>query len=275
MSDAAIGLTVMSSYKDDLTRRAIRNSSRRGTTLTGRTPTPISCRRQERIRWPAIIRGHQHAARQPGRWRQGDRALKGWKHVGVRGPIEIDPETRDIVQNENALGSDQEAGREAGRESAGDLQAVKDECKVLKVGRCGPSSCPPEFEAFHRSLQQPPYRVSSGAAPAGLSSYGTGRAQHHRQYSVRRSGLGHVSVHHFCRPFGHDGADGSRQLGAWRVRHGGRLFGSSRRRMSWSVPFLAARSSLLFWLSPPSVFCSSELLYCATLRRQRTRSGAC
>jgi branched-chain amino acid transport system substrate-binding protein len=65
-------------------------------------------------------------------------ALKGWKHLGVRGPIEIDSATRDVIQNENV--------EEVIKKPDGDLSVqvlqtfpqVKDECKVLKVGRCAP-----------------------------------------------------------------------------------------------------------------------------------------
>ena len=65
--------------------------------------------------------------------------LKGWKHVGVRGPIEIDPETRDIVENETP----EVIKKPDGKLSVKVLEtfkAVKDECKVLKVGRSGSGS---------------------------------------------------------------------------------------------------------------------------------------
>jgi branched-chain amino acid transport system substrate-binding protein len=65
-------------------------------------------------------------------------ALKGWKHLSVRGPIEIDSATRDVIQNENV--------EEVIKKPDGDLSVqvlqtfpqVKDECKVLKLGRCAP-----------------------------------------------------------------------------------------------------------------------------------------
>ena len=66
--------------------------------------------------------------------------LKGWKHVGLRGPIEIDPETRDVIQNENALEVIKKPDGKLGVKVLETFTEVKDECKVLKVGRCGSGS---------------------------------------------------------------------------------------------------------------------------------------
>ena len=44
-----------------------------------------------------------HAAKALGGKIDGEKAvaaLKGWKHMSPRGPIHIDPETRDVVQTE-------------------------------------------------------------------------------------------------------------------------------------------------------------------------------
>lgn len=63
-------------------------------------------------------------------------ALKGWKFNSPRGPIMIDPETRDIVQNEYV----HEVTKEGGRlkiKVIGKVDQVKDPCKELKVGKCG------------------------------------------------------------------------------------------------------------------------------------------
>ena len=64
-------------------------------------------------------------------------ALKGWKHDGPRGEIEIDPATRDIIQTERA---EEVVGLPDGKYGIKVLATyprVKDECKVLKLGRCG------------------------------------------------------------------------------------------------------------------------------------------
>ena len=64
-------------------------------------------------------------------------ALKGWKASGPRGPVMIDPATRDIVQDEHAMEVYRKADGKLGEKILGTTKAVKDECKVLKVGRCG------------------------------------------------------------------------------------------------------------------------------------------
>jgi len=60
---------------------------------------------------------------------------KGWKYNSPRGPIMIDPVTRDIVQDIKAF----EIQRQGGRTVMKTLDVtpqVKDPCKIHKVGRC-------------------------------------------------------------------------------------------------------------------------------------------
>ena len=63
-------------------------------------------------------------------------ALKGWKHASPRGPIMIDPETRDIIQNEHVHVVVKEDGRLVIKINEM-FEAVKDQCKALKIGKCG------------------------------------------------------------------------------------------------------------------------------------------
>lgn len=66
-------------------------------------------------------------------------ALKGWKHDSPRGPIMIDPETRDIVQNTYV----QEIVKKDGRlaiKVLDTIPAVKDPCKALKAAACTPGA---------------------------------------------------------------------------------------------------------------------------------------
>jgi branched-chain amino acid transport system substrate-binding protein len=63
------------------------------------------------------------------------RALEGWKFDSPRGPIMIDPKTRDIVQNEHV----EEVVEQGDRLHVKVLETipqVKDPCKALKVGKC-------------------------------------------------------------------------------------------------------------------------------------------
>jgi branched-chain amino acid transport system substrate-binding protein len=62
-------------------------------------------------------------------------ALKGWQFDSPRGPIMIDPDTRDIVQDEHV----HEIVKEGDHLKVKVLETipqVKDPCKVLKVGKC-------------------------------------------------------------------------------------------------------------------------------------------
>jgi branched-chain amino acid transport system substrate-binding protein len=63
-------------------------------------------------------------------------ALKGWKYdASPRGPIMIDPATRDIVMNEYISELVMVNGRLV-QKNIGVLRAVKDMCKELKEGKC-------------------------------------------------------------------------------------------------------------------------------------------
>jgi branched-chain amino acid transport system substrate-binding protein len=64
-------------------------------------------------------------------------AMKGWSADGPRGNVMIDPATRDIVQDEHAMEVYRKPDGKLGERILGTTKAVKDECKELKVGRCG------------------------------------------------------------------------------------------------------------------------------------------
>ena len=64
-------------------------------------------------------------------------ALKGWTFNSPRGPIQIDPETRDIVQDEHVHQVVKEGGR-LKIKVIETIPQVKDPCKALKIGKCAP-----------------------------------------------------------------------------------------------------------------------------------------
>jgi branched-chain amino acid transport system substrate-binding protein len=64
-------------------------------------------------------------------------AMKGWSTDGPRGHVMIDPATRDIVQDEHAMEVYRKPDGKLGEKILSTTKAVKDECKELKVGRCG------------------------------------------------------------------------------------------------------------------------------------------
>jgi len=63
------------------------------------------------------------------------KALKGWKYDSPRGPIMIDPQTRDIVMNEYLSELVKKDGRLV-QKNIGVIEHVKDMCKELKSGKC-------------------------------------------------------------------------------------------------------------------------------------------
>lgn len=64
------------------------------------------------------------------------KALEGWKFNSPQGPIEIDPQTRDIIMNEYlaevVMGKDGKLHQKV----IGEIKHVKDECKAEKIGPC-------------------------------------------------------------------------------------------------------------------------------------------
>jgi hypothetical protein len=63
--------------------------------------------------------------------------MKGWTGNGPRGKVSIDAATRDIVQDEHAMEVIRKADGKLGIKVLDTTKGVKDECKELKVGRCG------------------------------------------------------------------------------------------------------------------------------------------
>ena len=63
------------------------------------------------------------------------KTLKGWKFNSPRGPIMIDPKTRDIVHNEYVHQVVKVGGRLV-KETIQTVPQVKDQCKALGIGKC-------------------------------------------------------------------------------------------------------------------------------------------
>ena len=62
-------------------------------------------------------------------------SLKGWKFNSPRGPIMIDPDTRDIVMNEYLSEAIMKDGK-VFQKVIGKIDAVKDACKAQKIAPC-------------------------------------------------------------------------------------------------------------------------------------------
>ena len=73
----------------------------------------------------------------------GDKAMeaaKSFKFASPRGPISIDPETRDIVMNEYLAEVVKGKDGKLHQKVLGKIDNVKDPCKEQKVGPCAPKS---------------------------------------------------------------------------------------------------------------------------------------
>jgi branched-chain amino acid transport system substrate-binding protein len=66
-------------------------------------------------------------------------SLKGWKFSSPRGPIMIDPATRDIVMNEYLSEVIMKDGK-LEQKTIGKIDMVKDQCKEQKIGPCAPKT---------------------------------------------------------------------------------------------------------------------------------------
>ncbi|MBV1697420.1 MAG: ABC transporter substrate-binding protein [Hyphomicrobiales bacterium] len=137
MSDAAIGLVVMASYSDDLDTPGNQAFVKAWHEAYGPNSYPdfMSAAGMDTMAGIFHVINTLHGNLDDGA--KVIDALKGWKHEGVRGPIEIDPQTRDIIQPERAEEVIKKADGKLGIKVLETYPAVKDECKVLKLGRCG------------------------------------------------------------------------------------------------------------------------------------------
>ncbi len=66
------------------------------------------------------------------------KSLQGWKFESPQGPIEIDPQTRDIIMNEYLDQVVKGADGKLHEKVLATFHNVKDQCKVLAIGPCAP-----------------------------------------------------------------------------------------------------------------------------------------
>jgi branched-chain amino acid transport system substrate-binding protein len=136
MSDAAIGLIVMSSYADDYTTPGNAEFVKAWHDAYGPNSYPdfMSAASMD------AMAGIFHVIKTlNGNLDDGAKVvdtLKGWKHDGFRGPIEIDPQTRDVIQDEHVEEVVKRPDGKLGVKVIETIPQVHDECKILKVGRC-------------------------------------------------------------------------------------------------------------------------------------------
>ena len=136
MGNAAIGTIVMSSYSNDLDNPANKSFVKAWHETYGPDDYPDF---ESANAWDAIDAVFHTIKKLNGKFDADTfvNEIKTWSGNGPRGHVSIDPETRDIVQDEHAMEVIRKPDGKLGTKVLGTIKQVKDECKILKIGRCG------------------------------------------------------------------------------------------------------------------------------------------
>lgn len=137
MGDAAIGLITMHHYNADLDNAENKRLVAAWKKAYGDNSTPDFIAVGAYDGMAAIV----HAIQATKGQLDADaalNALKGWEYNSPRGPIMIDPETRDIVMNEYLVEVVKGSDGKLHQKMLGRITDVKDVCKAEKIGPCAP-----------------------------------------------------------------------------------------------------------------------------------------
>ncbi len=137
MGDAAIGTIVMGHYAVDLDNPQNKAFNEEWHKAYGKESYPDF---MSAAGWDTMHAIFDTIKKMNGNLSDGAKvvdAMKGWSANGPRGHVMIDPATRDIVQDEHAMEVYRKPDGKLGEKVLSTTKAVKDECKELKVGRCG------------------------------------------------------------------------------------------------------------------------------------------
>ena len=135
MGEAAVGLITMHHYNADLDNPENKRFVAAWKKDYGADATPDFMAVGGYDGMAAIV----HAAKATQGKMEPDKALaalKGWKFDSPRGPIMIDPDTRDIVMNEYLSEVVKGADGKLHQKVIGQIDHVKDTCKALKIPPC-------------------------------------------------------------------------------------------------------------------------------------------
>jgi branched-chain amino acid transport system substrate-binding protein len=136
MGDAAVGTIVMSSYSNDLDNSANKAFLKAWHAAYGPDNYPDF---ESANAWDAIDAVFKAIKKLNGKF-DSDAFVNEIKHYsgsGPRGKVSIDPNTRDIVNDEYAMEVIKKPDGKLGTKILGSISQVKDPCKELKIGRCG------------------------------------------------------------------------------------------------------------------------------------------
>jgi branched-chain amino acid transport system substrate-binding protein len=140
MGDAAIGLVTMHHYNADLDNAANKAlvASWKKDYGADSTPDFVAVGAYDGM----AVLAHMIKATK-GKITDTDAALKSlkdWKYNSPRGPISIDPATRDVVMNEYLVEVVKGKDGKLHQKQLGKIDNVKDPCKEQKIGPCAPKS---------------------------------------------------------------------------------------------------------------------------------------
>jgi branched-chain amino acid transport system substrate-binding protein len=139
MGDAAVGTIVMGHYAADLDNAANKEFVKAFHDAYGPNAYPDF---MTAAAWDSMHAIFDTIKKLNGKMDDGERviaALKGWSTDGPRGHVSIDPDTRDVIQDERAMEVYRKADKTLGLKVLGTIPQVKDACKERKVGRCAQS----------------------------------------------------------------------------------------------------------------------------------------
>jgi branched-chain amino acid transport system substrate-binding protein len=137
MGDAAIGTIVMGHYSVDLDNAENKAFNKAWHEAYGKDSYPDF---MSSAAWDSMHAIFDAIKKLNGNVTDGAKlvdAMKGWSANGPRGHVMIDAATRDIVVDEHAMEVIRKPDGKLGVKILGTTKQVKDECKELKIGRCG------------------------------------------------------------------------------------------------------------------------------------------
>ncbi len=137
MGDAAIGTIVMGHYAADLDNQANQEFTKAWHEAYGANSYPDF---MSAAAWDTMDAIFKVIKKLNGNLDDGQKvvdAFKGLTIDGPRGSVMIDPQTRDIVEDERAMEVYKKPGGKLGLKVLGTISQVKDQCKEQKIGRCG------------------------------------------------------------------------------------------------------------------------------------------
>jgi branched-chain amino acid transport system substrate-binding protein len=137
MGDAAIGTIVMGHYAVDLDNAENKKLNEEWHKAYGSDSYPDF---MSAAAWDSMHAIFDTVKKLNGDFSDGQKvvdALKGWTTNGPRGKVSIDPNTRDVIEDEHAMEVYRKPDGKLGERILGTIPQVKDQCKEQKLGRCG------------------------------------------------------------------------------------------------------------------------------------------